>query len=250
MKKLNNKGFTAVEGLLIFVVIAIIGGAGWYVWHSRQEADKSLNNAASQNYADPDKVTNFDECKKLKSSKIQESYPAVCVTSSGKKFTDTSDQTVNWTQWKAPDSTFNMRIPDGWNMVQNGPNSPYLQITDNKLEITPGTKGKYEVSPGYGKDYDSGLFLYTMNEPADFDLNVKSYTKQTSLKTKNGLEIKKYTFTQKEDSQGIGLKKGGKAYSYGIFAGKNVIYCNYSVQADQTDYHTNVEAALSTVTIP
>jgi uncharacterized protein (UPF0333 family) len=43
--KINQKGFSAVEGLLILVVIGIIGGAGWYVFKSRSQATKSLDSA-------------------------------------------------------------------------------------------------------------------------------------------------------------------------------------------------------------
>ena len=43
----SQKGFTAVEGLLIFVVVGIVGFAGWYVYDSGQKTndiyDKSTN---------------------------------------------------------------------------------------------------------------------------------------------------------------------------------------------------------------
>lgn len=43
----SQKGFTAVEGLLIFIVVGIVGFAGWYVYDSGQKTndiyDKSTN---------------------------------------------------------------------------------------------------------------------------------------------------------------------------------------------------------------
>lgn len=42
MKKLNAKGFTVVEGLLIFVIIGIIGGVGWWVY-SQNKTPKTLD---------------------------------------------------------------------------------------------------------------------------------------------------------------------------------------------------------------
>jgi hypothetical protein len=44
MKK-NQKGFGAVEGLLILVIVGLIGFVGWYVWHSKNNANKALTNA-------------------------------------------------------------------------------------------------------------------------------------------------------------------------------------------------------------
>ncbi|HEX5448017.1 MAG TPA: hypothetical protein VFW90_02335 [Candidatus Saccharimonadales bacterium] len=44
----TQKGFAALEGLLILIIIAIIGGTGWYVWHSKNQTDNTLDRAASQ----------------------------------------------------------------------------------------------------------------------------------------------------------------------------------------------------------
>lgn len=37
MKKFNSKGFSAIEGLLIALVLALIGGVGYFVWHARSQ---------------------------------------------------------------------------------------------------------------------------------------------------------------------------------------------------------------------
>lgn len=70
--KLNTKGFTAVEGLLIFLVLAIIGGAGWFVMKSRDTANKSLDNANNSKTATTapkkakPKVENYYDCWDVK----------------------------------------------------------------------------------------------------------------------------------------------------------------------------------------
>jgi hypothetical protein len=51
MKYINNsqivqRGFAVAEGVLIFAVIAIIAGTGYYVWNSTQATNKNLDNAA------------------------------------------------------------------------------------------------------------------------------------------------------------------------------------------------------------
>lgn len=38
----NNNGFGAIEALLILVVVGIVGFTGWFVYHSKQVADKTL----------------------------------------------------------------------------------------------------------------------------------------------------------------------------------------------------------------
>src|SRR3990167_7517418 len=39
MKKLNQKGFSAVEAILIFVIIAMLAGVGWYVWKQNKSSE-------------------------------------------------------------------------------------------------------------------------------------------------------------------------------------------------------------------
>jgi hypothetical protein len=51
MKKLNAKGFGVVEGLLIFVIIALIAGVSFYVYKtnkSTEETSNSTNSALSE----------------------------------------------------------------------------------------------------------------------------------------------------------------------------------------------------------
>ncbi|MBX4201449.1 hypothetical protein KW803_00935 [Candidatus Saccharibacteria bacterium] len=43
--KNNQKGFGAVEGLLILVIVGIIGFVGWYVWNAKNDADNKLDAA-------------------------------------------------------------------------------------------------------------------------------------------------------------------------------------------------------------
>jgi len=92
-------------------------------------------NAAStpQNAA----ITTYAECIKASGSKQLQTFPLQCVTSSGKTFTDQSDEneTAARTAYTAPDKSFSMEIPDGWNIDQNSTTSGDLQIMDNALAI-------------------------------------------------------------------------------------------------------------------
>jgi uncharacterized protein (UPF0333 family) len=54
-KSQNQEGFAHLEKLLLGVIVLIIIGVGWYVWHSVSQADKNLNSAANTNNANPTK---------------------------------------------------------------------------------------------------------------------------------------------------------------------------------------------------
>jgi hypothetical protein len=46
MKKLTSQGFTAFEAILIVVILAIIAGTGFYVYHANKKASDTLNTAS------------------------------------------------------------------------------------------------------------------------------------------------------------------------------------------------------------
>lgn len=47
MTKLNTKGFSVVEAFLILAVLSILGFTGWFVYHSKQSADKVLSSTGN-----------------------------------------------------------------------------------------------------------------------------------------------------------------------------------------------------------
>jgi hypothetical protein len=55
MKKYQN-GFSAVEALLILIIVGMLAGIGWYVWHANDQANKSYSQTANSS-AVPSKKT-------------------------------------------------------------------------------------------------------------------------------------------------------------------------------------------------
>src|SRR5437868_750332 len=55
--KLNSKGFSAIEAILIFILISIIFGVGYYVFVSQKAATNSLN-SAEKSHSNTVKETN------------------------------------------------------------------------------------------------------------------------------------------------------------------------------------------------
>ncbi len=84
----RQAGFTALEGLLILVIVGIVGFTGWYVYQSRNKTNSLYNSSASVGSNIPKQtITNFAGCKSSAGSTIQQTYPEVCVTKDGKRFT-------------------------------------------------------------------------------------------------------------------------------------------------------------------
>jgi hypothetical protein len=52
--KRNQCGFTAVAGLLVLVIVAIIGGTGWYVINANKNTDDTLNKSGWVTDSHPD----------------------------------------------------------------------------------------------------------------------------------------------------------------------------------------------------
>ncbi len=63
----NQKGFGAVEALLILVIVGIIGGAGWYVFQSQKKTNQSLDNANKS-------LTELSQQKNVEQSKDETEY--------------------------------------------------------------------------------------------------------------------------------------------------------------------------------
>jgi len=75
----DQKGFSAVEAVLLLVVVGLIGFVGWYVWHSKNQTDKVLT--TSQNSQIDSAKSNVDKNKLDKTytdakDKLSFNYPS------------------------------------------------------------------------------------------------------------------------------------------------------------------------------
>jgi prepilin-type N-terminal cleavage/methylation domain-containing protein len=65
LKSINQKGFTVIEGLLVLLILAIIGGTGYYVYQANNDATETQNQAQTNaNSATP---PNKEKAEKAKS---------------------------------------------------------------------------------------------------------------------------------------------------------------------------------------
>ncbi|HSX44795.1 MAG TPA: hypothetical protein VLF39_01625 [Candidatus Saccharimonadales bacterium] len=245
MKKLNESGIGTIETILILIIVSMIGATGWYVWHSKQSTDDSLNKANQNSYAQTTKITNFDECKKAVGSKIQETFPEICATKNGQKFTDTSDETANWYLFNS--AKYSIRIPDGWDLTTNTDVKNLFTSSANDIVYKKGTKAKVEETIG-GKDFTNIPFLLdTVSQgPTNADLRG---VKQTDFKTAGGLTVKKYYFVQKEKTPMMDIPFGTKEYTYFVGSGSVHIYAVHDILNGEKDQTPYIEDALKTLVI-
>src|SRR4051794_31587645 len=98
----DPKGFTAVEGLLILVIVGLVSFAGWYVWKATNNAHNNLDSANSVNSSAIPAITaikTFGDCVKSKTSTTYKTVsPQLCTARNNKKFTDPAP-TNSWKKY-------------------------------------------------------------------------------------------------------------------------------------------------------
>jgi hypothetical protein len=75
---------------LILIIIGILGFVGWFVYHAQQNVNKTYSSSTNDGAQQISAVKTYAECQKAVGSKTLTTYPAQCMTKSGKTFTDTA----------------------------------------------------------------------------------------------------------------------------------------------------------------
>jgi len=95
--KLNQKAFGAIETLLIIVIVAILGGTGYYVYHANKATNDTLNAAAKDASGSP----------KFSSKKATAKPPSKPV-----------DPTAGWKTYSSPTGApdYSFKYPGNWTL--------------------------------------------------------------------------------------------------------------------------------------
>jgi hypothetical protein len=93
-KQTNEDGFSAVEAILILIVVAIIGFAGWFVWHSQQATSKTLDAANNSSAASSSKQS----------------------TTSKPSNQTQSDPYAGWKSYTLANSKISFKYPSAWQL--------------------------------------------------------------------------------------------------------------------------------------
>jgi hypothetical protein len=64
MKKFQE-GFSAIEGLLIVVIVGMLGGVGYYVWHANSQANKSYSQTANSSAVPSNKSSSVSKAPEV-----------------------------------------------------------------------------------------------------------------------------------------------------------------------------------------
>lgn len=214
----NQNGFSAVEGLLILVVLGIIGFTGWYVWQAKDKTDKALT------------VSNSDtpkfKHKSVSTPSKEEAKP---------------DETTNWLLYKSSGGEYQIRLADGWELMRHVEST---SLTSYKaLEYKAGVKATVtEHSSGRGGPFP--LIIMVSKQPTEIRGGL-----QGEFKTNSGLVGKKYMFIQQSQEGGHDLQYGEREYTYHFSKNGTYVYINHSVIGEQKDNSEYVEKVVKTLVI-
>jgi hypothetical protein len=210
----NQKGFSAVEGLLIFIIVAIIAGVGWYVWDSNKKTNDILSSA--------DKSSNV----KLKASQPKDK-------------SEQTDETANWLLFKASNGKYSIKIPDGWNLVSlDGGSSPYALKSEN-INYKQGIP----ATVGPSKDKEVVVAVFVMGSPT-FTGHEPNGPKAKEYKTKSGFQVTQYKYYYADE--GTGVPKGSTEYEYSVQDGAKKLQIVYIAEPNTPDQLTYIEKAIET----
>lgn len=100
--KMNQKGFSLIEGLLIVIALSLVGFVGFYVYNANKDEKKNEHAA----------VTHADE----KGEKAE-------------------DETANWQELASSKGAFKLKVPDGWKL-NNDPTQDFVSSSLDPADIT------------------------------------------------------------------------------------------------------------------
>ncbi len=156
MKSMHKKqnGFSAIEAVLILVIVAMIGFTGWYVWHAKQSADKTLT-------ADSSSTPSFKKKSSTQSSTAKIPDGWVWYEGNGFKFA-----------YPKAYGNFSKILTDSPNVADyssSKPNPVYIEGSTDHISVSIIDKGVAFGTVKYGPSvkFVNGELIVTEVNPAD-----------------------------------------------------------------------------------
>ncbi len=182
--KFNQKGFSAIEGLLILIIVGALAGVGWYVFNAKNKTDNTLQ-----------KTNQAQAPAQKQDASVQKITHASTVTS-GKEL-------------------FDVTFPDGWSGILRAKDSDLIIIPGQKQpETKKGELPTIENIDGYTKDEPYVLRIQVFGSLIDATGDVENFAIGRDDESVVG---KKYTYvydTDAKDSHGVTRIKGDRDYEY------------------------------------
>jgi len=209
----NQNGFSAIEGLLILVIVGIIGFTGWFVWQS--------NNKVSDNLKGNSSTADFAKTKK-----------------------SPVDPTANWTSYSSPVGNFTVQYPKTWVTATNPELCTNTELTGMFL------LGADSSSVGKCATDGGGQMAITWRTDRTFCGDMEGDAWQQNSKqdvTVGGVKATKIEATAKE-VQGIGEPEGTKIAQYCAVANGSTYIAVYTQRSSYPnaldDFNTMVTKTL------
>ncbi len=199
MKK-NQKGFSAVEVILLVVVLGLIAGVGYYVFSQR--SGKVVDNASTSSSSSDQKADTTVEDKSADSD------------------------AQSWVLLTSGKGGFSIRIPDGWE-ISNYKGEDNVQ--SNSLTYKKGTPAKVTNQPfPYGGDSSFRFSVTKFDNTENFKfINGDEQKTEFNIGSQKGTRYyKKYPV---EPVEGIGPYPGEEIYIYEFKTASTTTYISYGI---------------------
>ncbi len=215
----SQKGFGAVEAIIVLLVLLVLGAAGWYVWNGQQDENKS---ASSQTQG-----------------KNVESEPSTLPTQSKQQ---ASDPTADWATYSNTAGHFSFKYPKTWVFADRpeacaeghvlfAANSDALGRCASEsfgqmiiLSVNGDVRGNYKLGAGYRTDYTG------VTETA------------ATADTVNGTKQTATAFGQ----QGVGvLPDGTKVVQYAFYTNGRTYIAEYTQRSTYPDALNDFESLVT-----
>ncbi|HSX45765.1 MAG TPA: hypothetical protein VLG27_02040 [Candidatus Saccharimonadia bacterium] len=155
--KLNSKGFAAVEAALIVLIVAIVAGTGYYVWHAQNKSTDDLNQANSESDS-----------------------TAVFKKKSGKKTAPVQEQLSSYSS-KVGNLT--LKYPSSWMVSGFLNDEPVTNLTGSETQVRVQEHDDATKNNNFGGD-----FIFSSTSPKDTPYPL--YAQGTIVKKLgNGIEV-------------------------------------------------------------
>ncbi len=210
MKK--ESGFSAIEAIIIVIVVALLGLGAWFVYDRSKDSEKT----DSQSQTTEESNASAD---------------------------DTAKMSTTLTSYK---NAFSLQIPDGWKVTNDTETDYAHAIGLENMTYTPGTPAVITNALGHrGGGITISEFMIQAGSPTDLDNYYSASEYQGTLKTNAGLEGKKYLHTSEGGDETVS-PKGTKSYGYLFSNGKKTTVITYQQLPGDPDQLDVVEQAIKT----